>query len=105
MLVEHGANVEARSADGWTPLLYASALGDLRLLYALLDKGADIETIDGNGMNPLIGAVVQNKPEVVKLLLSRGADVSKRVEGVTLLAIAEESSVEIAEMLRRAGAE
>ena len=43
MLLENGANTEALSNDGRTPLHYASCCGYTEIVRILLDRGADIE--------------------------------------------------------------
>jgi ankyrin repeat protein len=42
VLLEYGANVNARSDKGGTALMGAASAGDLRIVQALLDKGADL---------------------------------------------------------------
>ena len=42
VLLEHGADVNAKSNKGGTALMGAASAGDLRIVQALLDKGADL---------------------------------------------------------------
>jgi uncharacterized protein len=43
VLLEYGADVQARSNEGGTALMAAAGMaGDLRMVQALLDKGADV---------------------------------------------------------------
>jgi uncharacterized protein len=48
-LMEGGADVRARTADGVTPLHAAAQRGDERVLEALLARGADPTVLDGRG--------------------------------------------------------
>ena len=49
VLMDAGANVNARMNVGWTPLLDAARRGNLELTKILLQRGADIDaTIKGN---------------------------------------------------------
>ena len=42
VLLEYGADVNAKSNKGGTALMGAASAGDLRMVQALLDKGADL---------------------------------------------------------------
>src|SRR5207248_710819 len=41
-LIEHGANVNARSKSGFTPLLFAAQADDLKMADMLVAAGADV---------------------------------------------------------------
>jgi len=43
LLLEHGADVNARSKQGGTALMGAAMAGELSMVQALLDKGADLD--------------------------------------------------------------
>jgi ankyrin repeat protein len=81
-LVEHGADVNARSEAGCTALHGASVSGNAAILKLLLDRGADPNvryqepnTI-GDFQTPLTNAAWHGNVECLKLLLDRGADVN-----------------------------
>jgi ankyrin repeat protein len=74
-LLIKGANVNARSEQGWTALMQAAASGRLEIVKLLLDKGADVNAKDYEG-TALIKASSCGHFDVVSLLLKRGADVN-----------------------------
>ena len=89
-LVEHGADIHARTTFGFTPLLFAAREGDLESARLFLDEGADpntkmyatdekIDTImarvqDRTELSALHIAVQRGKGDLATLLLERGAD-------------------------------
>jgi hypothetical protein len=52
-LVEHGAQVNARDANGQTPMHVNIAHGNLNAIQYLLDHNADVNAKDINGKTPL----------------------------------------------------
>jgi hypothetical protein len=82
MLVENGADVNARDEDGATPLMFLAAAGELELIKLLLQKGAQINARDNKGVTalgwayspPLVFSVpLRVRREAVRLLKSYGA--------------------------------
>jgi len=73
MLIEHGANVNARAKDGFTPLLNASTVELTRLL---LQHGADPFAKDDRGETALDWAKQMNRKDQAALL--EGAMTGKR---------------------------
>ena len=53
LLVERGADVNARAKDGSTPLHRASLFGALEAVRLLLELGADVEAVDDDGKTAL----------------------------------------------------
>ena len=72
-LIAHGANVNVRGRDGFTPLHHA-AYYDTDNAQVLLDRGADINARQRSGETPLFIAVSRANVKTVRLLLGRGAD-------------------------------
>jgi ankyrin repeat protein len=74
-LLAHGANVNARSKTGRTPLLVAASYpGTVNVLRLLLERGADLRAQDQTGQTALSLAVRSADIEVVRFLVDRGLD-------------------------------
>jgi ankyrin repeat protein len=79
-----GANVNGRSEEGDTPLMYAAVYSTPECVKTLLDSGADPNARDKRSGTALMRAV--RDIEKVRLLIERGAEVDARsVRGVTAL--------------------
>jgi ankyrin repeat protein len=68
VLKEYAA-VNARDADGRTPLLTAALKGDEQAVRELLGKGADLAVRDGQGQTALMLAAAKGHADVVNALL------------------------------------
>jgi uncharacterized protein len=68
MLLNAGADVNARQQHGYTPLHAAAANGQLDMVYLLLKWGADLTAATENGQTPLSLAEAQGHDEVAELL-------------------------------------
>src|SRR6266516_4721267 len=79
VLIDHRANVHARSNSGATPLLFAVRRGDMTAVRALLAAGADVKAARPDGATPLLVAVINGHADLVDFLLANGAD--PNVEG------------------------
>jgi len=73
-LLKAGANVDAKSSLGFTPLMRASERGNVEIARALLQAGADCDVARDNGSTALMDASSGNQPEVLKVLIEAGAD-------------------------------
>jgi ankyrin repeat protein len=74
ILLEAGADINAKNAFGETPLHRAIMTENIEVLEFLISNGADINAQKRNGFTPLHKAVFFQKKEVVKFLLKSGAD-------------------------------
>jgi ankyrin repeat protein/CHAT domain-containing protein len=82
VLLDHGANPNARNQEGLTPLLLAVRDGNEALAKLLADKGASLEAgLDDLGVSPLLLAAVNGKESMVRFLVGRGADIRARTKG------------------------
>lgn len=99
-LLQRGADL---NRDGWSPLHYAAAGEDERMVVWLLQRGAAVNATAPNGNTPLMMAAQTGASASVEILLAKGADV-KRLNGMNLSAadIAEQAGRDnLAERLRR----
>ncbi len=79
LLVSKGADVNARSKQGRTPLLIAAAHdGAFEIVKLLIEKGADISAKDFGGSTALLLATDANDTNTISLLLEKGADANAR---------------------------
>jgi ankyrin repeat protein len=75
-LLDGGAEVDTRDANGLTPLMGAAARGHLEIIEVLLIRRAEIDATDEEGRTALTWAATHKQLEAVRLLLDRGADVN-----------------------------
>ena len=73
ILLDHGADPNARNRAGATPLV--SAAYDLAKTRLLIEKGADVNAHAANGITPvMVAASVHGNVATVRYLLDKGAD-------------------------------
>lgn len=86
VLLEKGADVNAKNNYRHTPLHSAVINGNVNVVNALLGEKADVKAVDKNGDTPLHFAAINRHIEIIKTLLENGADVdAKNKDGSTLL--------------------
>lgn len=87
VLIQHGADVEARDNRERTPLFYIGAASDF--MEILLEKGADVNARDEFGQSPLFAAGMEGRYHIIKHLLAAGGDIEARDhQGRTALIVA-----------------
>jgi hypothetical protein len=74
LLLESGADLNARSRTGRTPLHEASIHGALKVVRLLLEHGADVEAKRNDGKTAFQEAAEQGHDEIVELLREHGAE-------------------------------
>lgn len=78
ILLDDGAQIDHRDADGNTALILAAWKCDYALVKHLLHRGADRNAATNRGNTALMQACMKGCRGVVDLLLERGADVNRR---------------------------
>jgi ankyrin repeat protein len=106
LLLAKGANPNARTLNGNTPLMLA-ARSSLETQRLLMDAGADINATNSSGATPLMAAAGTGRPEAVRMLLEKGADPKVRTKRneVALADAATAGNAEVVKMLLDRGAE
>lgn len=105
ILLEHGANIEARDLEqGRTALIHAAANGRENAVRLLIDAGADINAHDErNGRTALMCAAIEGHANIIRCLIEAGADPNAEdLDGKTAAALGK---AEVASLLREFGGE
>lgn len=88
-LLEHGAPVNVKDQDGFTPLMWAAFKGDVDTVKVLLNGGADADLKDRKGWTATMFAASQSRTEVLEALLTKKPDLNAvNQEGQNALGIA-----------------
>ena len=85
VLLAAKADAHARSAGGFSPLLFAARQGDLASARLLLDAGVDPNDRTKDKSSALVVAVASGREDVAELLLTRGADPNANGGGYSAL--------------------
>ncbi|KAF3182443.1 hypothetical protein TWF788_006346 [Orbilia oligospora] len=79
ILIDKGANLEAKNQWSLTPLGRAAVWGKYEdMVKLLVDEGADLEAKDEDDWTPLLSAASNGHEAVVKVLVSKGADIEAK---------------------------
>ncbi|TPX34169.1 hypothetical protein SmJEL517_g03159 [Synchytrium microbalum] len=73
VLLQYGANIDARANDQMTPLHLAAKIGSERVVKLLLDKGASVLARAGDLITPLHLAASHGHAKVINVLADEGA--------------------------------
>lgn len=80
-LIAHGQALDARDADGWTPLLLAAHAGRVDIVRGLLAAGRAAVNVDAvadrPALSPLQAAAEGGHLDVIELLVQAGADMAR----------------------------
>ncbi|XP_069094099.1 protein TANC2 isoform X1 [Pleurodeles waltl] len=82
LLLEFGANVDASSESGLTPLGYAAAAGHLSIVMLLCKKRSKVDHLDKNGQCALVHAALRGHLEVAKFLIQCDWTMAGQQQGV-----------------------
>ena len=73
LLLNNGANVNAKTNSGWTALHHAARDGLTDVAKQLISHGANVAAKNNSGFDPMYYAVRRNRTEIVELLRRRRA--------------------------------
>ena len=106
-LVAAGADVNAATQDGYTPLYAAAEKGHGEIASGLVAAGADVNAARQDGSTPLYTAALKGHGEFVSGLVAAGADVNAAMQGgsTPLVVAAQTGHGEIVSGLVAAGAD
>lgn len=99
-------DVNARRADGSTPLQWAAFSDDVAEAKRLIAAGADVKATNNYGVSAMLLAADISSTELIQLLLKNGADASSaNPDGETALhLVTRAGNIEAARLLLQAGA-
>eukprot|EP00210_Caulerpa_lentillifera_P005609 g5365.t1 len=102
-LIAHGANIDLREDDGWTPLHVAAEKNSLDVAKELIAHGANIDLQEYTiGASPFSIAIQMNSTDIIKEFIACGAniDLPNTLDGLSPLHIvAQKNSIDIAKEL------
>ena len=103
---QHDARLDARDAQGLTPLIGAASAGQAETIKSLLARGAGVDATAVDGRTALIAATQSGKIEAVHVLMAAGANLNLAARGTgTALNVAENTGqTQIAALLLATGA-
>jgi ankyrin repeat protein len=90
LLIDAGADLNYKNADGSTALHTAAVFGNNEIARLLINAGIDLNSKNNDGASPLHVAAFFGRVDIVKALLDKGADISiKNSRGHTALQTVE----------------
>jgi ankyrin repeat protein len=77
-LIDDGADIDARDARGYSPLMLAAYAGNVEAFELLLARGADRDSRDNAGNSVLMGVAFKGHLPLLRRLLDAGVDLTAR---------------------------
>lgn len=78
-LLQQGADVNAKTLEGWTPVIQAATAGHLGIVRRLAAQGADLGYQTDVGISALQAAVRRGHVDILAYLLDHGIDVEYKI--------------------------
>ncbi|EMY33110.1 hypothetical protein D477_016605 [Arthrobacter crystallopoietes BAB-32] len=105
VLLQRGADLEARNDDGRTPLVTATKANNVQAARTLIEAGADVNAKDDIEDSAYLYAGAEGFNEILELTLDHGADLAStnRFGGTALIPACEHAHVETVRILLAAG--
>jgi ankyrin repeat protein len=102
--IDAGADVNAQTEFGFTPLILAAVNGHADVCMLLIENKADVNAVDKDGFTPLIFAAVNGHADVCRLLIENKADmnVQNKWRDTALILAARKGHAGVAELIVRA---
>ena len=73
-LIKHGADIELKNDQGWTPMMYASFCDNVDVVRLLLSHNANVNTQSVERTTPLYAAAEAGHHQTVSVLLQAEAE-------------------------------
>ena len=107
LLLENGADIEARNSSGDTALIWAAQRGNSAIVELLLQRGADIEAKNQYGGTALFWVALKGNMALVQLLLEKGADIEAKeiLRTPILIEVAKSGNEALVRLLLEKGAD
>ncbi|MFN4149536.1 MAG: ankyrin repeat domain-containing protein [Candidatus Sericytochromatia bacterium] len=114
LILSKGGDIDAKTNEGFTPLIIASEFNNISMVKFLLERKANINASINEGYyigyTSLMFAIQNENEDLVKLLISKGANVNSiisdgKYKGYTLLSFASNiANKSIIDILKKYGA-
>lgn len=88
LLIERGANVNAKDHDGWTPLIKAAQAGRADIVRLLMEHGADMSVADDTGRTAWMFAAMGGHTDIAEIFKRARASAPAAALDVTSPALA-----------------
>ncbi len=104
LLIEKGADVNARDNNDATPLIVAADNNNWELIKILVENGADVNAQNRDGDNAMFNTALSGNLEMVQYLTEKGADITvKSATDNILLWAARSGNLELVQWLVNQG--